>query len=171
MANRDPLDTPFDEPRPRAATAHRDVIDAVDGAFVERAPGDEDGDDAQEPKLSREWSFTEAMWQMLKDPKAEWFSKGIAIAALLYLINPFDLVPEFIPVFGLSDDLAALLTAVVTLIAAVRRYAAENTETRPDGTVQLTGSARGVALTVLTAILFVLAGAVVLVVRWATKGG
>jgi uncharacterized membrane protein YkvA (DUF1232 family) len=31
------------------------------------------------------------------------------IAAILYFIDPFDLVPDFIPVIGLADDAAVLL--------------------------------------------------------------
>ena len=38
--------------------------------------------------------------------------KGIIIGALGYLILPIDLIPDFIPVTGYTDDLAALMTAV-----------------------------------------------------------
>lgn len=38
--------------------------------------------------------------------------KGIIIGALGYLILPIDFIPDFIPVAGFTDDLAALLTAV-----------------------------------------------------------
>lgn len=36
--------------------------------------------------------------------------KGIIIGALGYLILPIDLIPDFIPVAGFTDDLAALVT-------------------------------------------------------------
>ena len=35
-----------------------------------------------------------------------WTVKGILILAILYLISPFDLVPDWIVGFGLLDDLA-----------------------------------------------------------------
>lgn len=38
--------------------------------------------------------------------------KGIIIGALGYLILPIDLIPDFIPVAGFTDDLAALVTVV-----------------------------------------------------------
>lgn len=44
--------------------------------------------------------------------------KGLIISALGYLILPIDLIPDAIPVLGLSDDAAALLYA----IHAVRSY-------------------------------------------------
>ena len=31
-----------------------------------------------------------------------------AVAGLLYLLNPFDLIPDFVPVIGLVDDVAVL---------------------------------------------------------------
>ncbi|OYW05458.1 MAG: hypothetical protein B7Z61_06135 [Acidobacteria bacterium 37-71-11] len=31
-----------------------------------------------------------------------------AVAGLLYLVNPFDLIPDFVPVIGLADDVAVL---------------------------------------------------------------
>lgn len=45
--------------------------------------------------------------------------KGIIIGALGYLIFPLDLIPDFIPVAGLTDDLAALLAAVQTVSECV----------------------------------------------------
>ena len=44
--------------------------------------------------------------------------KGLIIGALGYLILPVDLIPDFIPVAGFTDDLAALAYA----IHAVRSY-------------------------------------------------
>jgi len=37
-----------------------------------------------------------------------WTSIAAIIGALLYVFSPFDLVPDFIPVFGLMDDAAVL---------------------------------------------------------------
>lgn len=42
--------------------------------------------------------------------------KGIIIGALGYLILPIDLIPDFIPVAGFTDDLAALV-AVVKMVS------------------------------------------------------
>jgi uncharacterized membrane protein YkvA (DUF1232 family) len=39
-------------------------------------------------------------------------SKAIAIGALLYFINPIDLIPDHIPVIGYMDDLAVLALAI-----------------------------------------------------------
>ncbi len=38
-----------------------------------------------------------------------WKSMLTIVAAILYFISPFDLISDFIPVIGLSDDLSVLL--------------------------------------------------------------
>lgn len=40
---------------------------------------------------------------------------AIVTTALLYLLNPFDLVPDMIPVAGLVDDAGVIAIAVATI--------------------------------------------------------
>jgi uncharacterized membrane protein YkvA (DUF1232 family) len=42
------------------------------------------------------------------------------ILSILYIINPFDLIPEFILGFGLIDD-GILLTLLITTLLSIRR--------------------------------------------------
>lgn len=35
-----------------------------------------------------------------------WYVKLILVAGLLYILSPFDLIPEWVPVAGVLDDLA-----------------------------------------------------------------
>ncbi len=60
------------------------------------------------------------LWQMLIHAKAVFLSpttplyvKIILAAGLLYVLSPYDLIPEWVPVLGVMDDLAlaALLIA------------------------------------------------------------
>jgi uncharacterized membrane protein YkvA (DUF1232 family) len=41
----------------------------------------------------------------IRDARTPWLAKAVALAAMVYLISPFDLVPDFIPVAGYLDDL------------------------------------------------------------------
>ncbi len=53
-------------------------------------------------------------FEMILDPSTPRQARISLLAALTYLIMPLDLVPDFIPVAGFSDDLVAL-TAVISL--------------------------------------------------------
>ena len=47
-------------------------------------------------------------------------AKAICIGALLYFINPIDLIPDHIPVVGYLDDFVVLSVAVNTVTGAVK---------------------------------------------------
>ena len=48
-----------------------------------------------------------AMFVMLKDPAVPAMAKAEVVGALLYLLNPLDLIPDLLPM-GLVDDIALL---------------------------------------------------------------
>ncbi|MCJ8278397.1 MAG: YkvA family protein, partial [Rivularia sp. ALOHA_DT_140] len=48
------------------------------------------------------WPKIQSLFQMVLDPKAGWTSKVLAIGALLYLVSPFDAIPDIIPIAGLT---------------------------------------------------------------------
>src|ERR1051326_612066 len=58
-----------------------------------------------------------------RDPRTPWYAKLIVAGAVAYALSPVDLVPDFIPIVGLVDDLIfipiALALAVRFVPAAV----------------------------------------------------
>ena len=60
-----------------------------------------------------------------KECKFPWKSAAAIAAALLYFINPFDIIPDFIPGIGYIDDLAALGIAFKLIRDDLRKYAEE----------------------------------------------
>ena len=54
------------------------------------------------------------------DPKTPAPSRMILFSALAYLVLPVDAVPDFIPVAGFADDLAALTAAIVAIASNVK---------------------------------------------------
>ena len=40
-----------------------------------------------------------------RDPRTPWYARAVAICVVAYAFSPLDLIPDFIPVLGLVDDL------------------------------------------------------------------
>lgn len=57
-----------------------------------------------------------------------WGAIAAIAAVLLYILNPFDLIPDFIPVVGYSDDVAALMLLWERVSKAVEIYYRWKTE-------------------------------------------
>jgi len=49
-----------------------------------------------------------ALWKLMKHPDTPRAPKLVALLVLLYALSPIDLIPDFIPVLGLLDDLVLL---------------------------------------------------------------
>ncbi len=75
-----------------------------------------------------------ALYHAYRDRRTPWATKLLIAFTLAYLLSPVDLVPDFIPVLGLLDDLliVPLLVALsirlipVEVMAATRGRAAES---------------------------------------------
>jgi len=65
------------------------------------------------------------LWAMLADPEVPTWAKTLVVAALLYLLHPWDLAPDILP-GGLTDD-AALL---VGTLARCSSFATKQTRDR-----------------------------------------
>lgn len=55
------------------------------------------------------------LYYTLQKATTPMLAKSIIIGALGYFILPADLIPDFIPIIGFSDDLSALVSAVVAV--------------------------------------------------------
>lgn len=68
------------------------------------------------------------MLRMLKDyrrglyKEVPWFTIASIVFSLLYVLNPFDLVPDFIPGLGYLDDLSVLGFAVKFIETDLHSY-------------------------------------------------
>ncbi len=48
------------------------------------------------------------LWFACRDPRTPWWLKALAFFVVAYALSPIDLVPDFIPVLGLVDDVLLL---------------------------------------------------------------
>lgn len=58
------------------------------------------------------WALTLA----LRDPRTPWYTRALVILIAAYLLSPIDLIPDFIPVLGLLDELVLLPVAIALAI-------------------------------------------------------
>lgn len=64
-------------------------------------------------KLGKSWAYRiTSLWRVVRSDKLTLVDKMVAYGALFYLIFPFDLIPDHIPVIGLLDDYAMLGFAI-----------------------------------------------------------
>lgn len=57
-------------------------------------------------------SFVKLYWRLFKDHRVPLRAKAILIAAALYVLDPFDLLPDYLfPFFGTLDDLGVVILA------------------------------------------------------------
>jgi uncharacterized membrane protein YkvA (DUF1232 family) len=56
------------------------------------------------------------LWRALKHPQSPAWLKWGTLGVLLYLVSPIDLIPDFIPVIGLMDDIILVPLAINWLL-------------------------------------------------------
>ncbi|HBB31429.1 MAG TPA: DUF1232 domain-containing protein [Cyanobacteria bacterium UBA8803] len=64
----------------------------------------------------------------LRNPKYRWW---IVFGTLLYMLSPFDIAPDFIPIIGQIDDIAIL----TLLVSEVSQLLIDNVKSRKGATV------------------------------------
>jgi uncharacterized membrane protein YkvA (DUF1232 family) len=55
------------------------------------------------------WHQVQLVWLLLKDPEVPIYLKLLPLAAVAYVIFPFDIAPDMIPLLGQLDDITAML--------------------------------------------------------------
>ncbi|MBU6455443.1 MAG: DUF1232 domain-containing protein [Cyanobacteria bacterium REEB67] len=64
---------------------------------------------------------TYALYLASKDPRVPWYAKVLLACVVAYALSPIDLIPDFVPVIGLLDDLILVplgLRLVVKMVPA-----------------------------------------------------
>jgi uncharacterized membrane protein YkvA (DUF1232 family) len=62
-----------------------------------------------------------ALWKLFKHPQTPRAARWVAIAVIAYAVSPIDLVPDFIPVLGLLDELILIPLGVALVVRLTPR--------------------------------------------------
>ena len=62
---------------------------------------------------------TTALWFALRDPRTPWAARFAGVLVVAYALSPIDLIPDFIPVLGLLDDLILLPLGIALCIRLI----------------------------------------------------
>ena len=61
-------------------------------------------------------------WQSGSYSEAPWKTILYAGAAIIYFVNPFDLIPDFIPLKGLIDDVTIITFVIQSIQQDIRKF-------------------------------------------------
>jgi uncharacterized membrane protein YkvA (DUF1232 family) len=86
------------------------------------------GSSSRQSPNSSLWVRIASYARLLSRPDTPWTVKAILLLAILYLLSPFDLVPDWILGLGLLDDLAI----VSLLVGWAIRLASRHSRLSPD---------------------------------------
>ena len=72
------------------------------------------GDLARNPKKHAKLLFSRVglLFRLLRDPQTPWPAKFAAALCLGYVVSPIQLIPNFIPIIGQTDDVFAIWLAM-----------------------------------------------------------
>lgn len=65
------------------------------------------------------WDEVRLAWRLLRDPRVGGAKYLLPCIAVLYLLSPVDLLPDFVPIVGQIDDLGALVLMMVLLLRSI----------------------------------------------------
>ena len=66
-----------------------------------------------------------ALWFAARSPRTPWMARLIAGAVAAYALSPIDLIPDFIPVIGLLDDLIIIPLGIALFVRLVPSHLME----------------------------------------------
>ncbi|MEF9944473.1 MAG: YkvA family protein [Burkholderiaceae bacterium] len=100
------------------------------------------------------------------DPRTPWIVKLLVFAAVAYALSPIDLIPDFIPVLGLLDDLVILPLLISLAIRLTPPAVLADARARAQRTV-----ARGKKWGLIAAAIFIVVWALILglAVSWLVR--
>jgi len=90
-----------------------------------------------------------AAWLAARDPRAPWYASLFGLFVTAYAMSPLDLVPDFIPVLGLLDDVVLIPLGLWLFLKMLPPGLFDECKARAEAASERPNSAWGAALVVL----------------------
>lgn len=121
----------------------KNVLIRIDEDFIKNGAAGVDEDDVQKvmdkaedikqkvinsDRLKKFVKDVKLLFSMIKDywngcyPRIPWWVIAAIVFALLYILNPVDLIPDIFPVIGLVDDAAVLALCLALTEKDIKKY-------------------------------------------------
>jgi uncharacterized membrane protein YkvA (DUF1232 family) len=98
-----------------------------------------------------------ALYLAARDPRTPWYARLFIAGIVAYAFSPIDLIPDFLPVIGLLDDLILIPIGIALAIKMVPRDVLADCRTRAEKTVESGQPVSRLAGIVIIAIWLILA--------------
>lgn len=108
---------------------------------------------------------TLALWFAARDARTPWYAKLVVAVVVAYALSPVDLVPDFIPVLGLVDDVILIPLGVALALRLIPADAIADARARARGALADPRPRNRVAGAVIVAI-WIAAAALVALAVW-----
>lgn len=98
------------------------------------------------------------VWFLARHPETPWYLKLLAFAVAAYAFSPIDLIPDFIPVLGVLDDLIIVPLGVYLVIRLSPDYLKQQAQQKAEAAQERPRSVVAAWFIVTIWLLLVLAG-------------
>jgi uncharacterized membrane protein YkvA (DUF1232 family) len=71
-----------------------------------------------------------ALFLAARHPGTPWYAKALLLAIVAYAVSPIDLIPDFLPVIGLLDDVILLPLGIALALKMIPRTVIEECRMR-----------------------------------------
>lgn len=59
------------------------------------------------------------LFSAMRDKRTPWYAKALVVLVLAYIISPIDIIPDFIPVIGLLDEIILVPIALAFIFKLI----------------------------------------------------
>ena len=114
---------------------------------------------------------TYALYLACRDPRTPWYAKLLAAGVVAYAVSPIDLIPDFIPVLGVLDDLAIVPLGTFLAIKMVLKEVMAECREKARNAMEPSASKRTRCLVAATVVaIWCLLAALVILLAFKTAG-